>query len=126
VWVAVAVGMGMGVGVCVGVCGCGGVGCIHKYIHTHTHTHRYVLRERMGEGGLGAQWYAVDSISDQDVVLVEEGDETALAVRDAILGERGQGEESERRRWREERFLREMQVCVCLCLCLCACVPVCL
>jgi len=73
---------------------------------------RYVLRERIGEGGLGAQWYAVDSISDQDVVLVEEGDETALAVRDAILGERGQGEESERRRWREERFLREMQVCM--------------
>jgi len=24
--------------------------------------------------------------------------------------ERGQGEESERRRWREERFLREVQV----------------
>ena len=67
---------------------------------------------------------------DQDVVLVEEGDETALAVRDAILGERGQGEESERRRWREERFLREMQVCVCVCErererereCVCVCV----
>ena len=73
---------------------------------------RYVLRERIGEGGLGAQWLAVDSLQDQDILLVEEGDETALSVRDAILAERGQGEESNRRRWREERFLREMQVCI--------------
>jgi serine/threonine protein kinase len=71
---------------------------------------RYVLRERLGEGGLGSLWSAVDAQTSEEVVLVEEGDATALAVRDAILAERGQGEESERRRWREERFLREVQV----------------
>ena len=71
---------------------------------------RYVLISKMGDGGLGALWAARDSQTGSEVVLVEEGDETALRVRDAILAERGQGEESERRRWREERFLREMQI----------------
>ncbi len=71
---------------------------------------RYVLRERMGEVGLGQLWSANDTQTDMEAVLTEEGDETALSVRDAILAEKGQGPESERRRYTEERFLREMQV----------------
>ena len=39
----------------------------------------------MGEGGLGTLWSAQDSQTGQMVVLAEEGDDTALAVRDAIL-----------------------------------------
>lgn len=70
---------------------------------------RYVLKDRMGEVGLGQLWSAKDTQAGIDVVLTEEGDETALAVRDSILSERGQGPESDRRRYREERFLRELE-----------------
>jgi len=55
-------------------------------------------------------WLAMDSITGFDVILNEEGDQNALVVRDAILMEKGVGVESERRRWREERFLREISV----------------
>lgn len=51
---------------------------------------RFVLKDRLGETGLGQLWVARDTQANCDVVLTEEGDETALAVRDAILAERGQ------------------------------------
>jgi hypothetical protein len=63
----------------------------------------------MGEVGLGQMWRARDTEAGIDVVLTEEGDETALAVRDSILSERGEGPESDRRRYREDRFLTEME-----------------
>ena len=46
----------------------------------------------MGEVGLGQLWRARDTEAGIDVVLTEEGDETALAVRDSILSERGKGQ----------------------------------
>ena len=71
---------------------------------------RYLLREKLGEGGLGVVWLAMDSITGFDVILNEEGDQNALVVRDAILMEKGVGAESDRRRLREERFLREISI----------------
>jgi hypothetical protein len=75
----------------------------------HPQIGRYVLKDRMGEVGLGQLWRARDTEAGIDVVLTEEGDETALAVRDSILSERGEGPESDRRRYREDRFLNEME-----------------
>jgi len=70
---------------------------------------RYVLRERLGEGGLGQLWVASDTMSGAEVVLSDEGDESTLAVRKVILEEEGKGDESIRRRYREERFMQEAQ-----------------
>lgn len=43
----------------------------------------------LGEAGLGQLWQAFDTTSGENMTLTEEGDETAHAVRDAILAERG-------------------------------------